>query len=38
MIETLGQAREYGWKITARCIHGREFHEHPSCPFIQLAN
>jgi hypothetical protein len=26
MIETIGQAREYGWRITARCAHGREDH------------
>jgi hypothetical protein len=26
MIETIGQAREYGWRITARCAQGREDH------------
>ena len=26
MIETIGQAREYGWRITARCAKGREDH------------
>jgi hypothetical protein len=26
MIETLGQAHEYGWRITARCTHGRADH------------
>jgi hypothetical protein len=26
MIETLGQAAEYGWRITARCSRGREDH------------
>jgi|HubBroStandDraft_6_1064221.scaffolds.fasta_scaffold916615_1 hypothetical protein len=27
MIETLGQARQYGWGISARCLHGRADHE-----------
>jgi hypothetical protein len=34
-VETLGQARDLGWRVTARCARGKQdgMHRHPECVY-----